>query len=176
MPLITDAKALESLYRENQPLVHGMVVYCKAFVAPRHLQFEELEQEAALHCWKALRTYDSSFGTQVSTHIYNCVRNGLATYCRTWRKSGYQCCRESCDNGFNIAVDYPDLKDFEDVECFDNLLSCLDPKSKTIFRMIFVEGLQQMEVANQLNLSRQRLGQLYHRALRRLRERMMVLA
>ena len=163
----------ESLYLENERLVHGFLN--QNF---KNSAFDEdVQQVAKMGLWKACLAFDESRGVSLSTFAYSIMRNEVLVYFRAQKKSIKPTCSiydviSEAENGDRLAVidTIPSIDSAED--CIPSMaieaaLSGLSERHKTIVKMC-VAGYKQREVAEAVGYNQVYVGRVYGRFKRKL--------
>mgnify|MGYP001478432231 FL=1 len=131
---------------------------------------EDLIVVGKLAALKALRTYDGTKKTKLSTYIYMKVRYAMKDELRKL--------------GNNKGIEFVTLKDGEIETSIDieelilsrekttklkELMTNLTPREKQIIELLYWNGMTLMEVACHINLKESRVAQIHKEVLKKLR-------
>lgn len=155
------------------------------FVAtyPIYKNYDELMSVCDIAIFTALSKYDKSKGKSLITYLWTCIRNALLMDMRKIRKhkmvtkSIYECINKYSDIGDRIylidIIEDVESSKFADFNSDERLIDCvkesllhllkekkINDKTYKIFIMYLLDGKNQNDIANELELSQSYISRL----------------
>lgn len=155
----------------------------------RKFLVEDLEQVAAMECWKLLDRFDEARGLKLATYFGRRIRGAMQDYLRKFGyllNGGARTGRaehflqiagtdrlpkkhEPNESIVVVADQRASRSQLDDRDAFEHLLRNLTQQEKQCLRLYFREGLTMKEASRILNLSESRVSQITSEAISRLR-------
>ncbi len=170
-----DETAMDKLIDKNKRLVYK--------INHKFGNTEDGIQEGILAFYDAVRTFDLSYSTKFTTHLYAWIENRIRQYREkllygTTRhyikkcKSGeLEYKKEELPNEITGSEEDNYLK-IEQLSILKPLLKKLTQQEQTVIQKLYFEGYTQFEIANQMKLRKQRISFIHQTALAKLRSKL----
>lgn len=147
---------LESLYRRMYP---GLLLYAVKHAGERHdFLAEDCVQDAIFNAWKRREAFDSIYA--LKSFLYISIRNEIVSLQRRERAQERYVAQLEGEAFFEETV-----IDSETQGILYNAIRSLPEKERRIFEMSFIEGLKNVEIAEQLGVSDSTVKKTKARAL-----------
>lgn len=140
-------------------------------------EYEDIKQEALLGLWKACQTFDDSRGC-FSTYAYPCISNTINIYIRSIRKhqdNDISLFTPTTDNLYLedlLGGEDVNIEQLEDTMILESLRedinNCiLDNRERKVYNL-FLDGLKQHEIANEIGASQPVVSRIERRVIKRI--------
>jgi RNA polymerase sigma factor (sigma-70 family) len=155
------------------------------------MDLEDFKQAAIIGLWKALQTFNAKRQPSLRAHVQCTVRRRIQDAIRDCDEVGRELRKKGVygprsledivsaggcdDSGLKVLRELAASTDFDAqvdaYEAMDRLLAGLSLKHRTVMYMLVVAELPQWKVARIVGLAQARVHQLYHEAMKWLRDK-----
>lgn len=154
---------LELLYRRVYP---GLLLYAVKNAGDRHdFLAEDCVQNAIFNAWKRRDSFDSIY--TLKSFLYTAIKNEIISLYR--KRKAQERYSSQLEDELCFANS---IIDQETQLLLYNAIRCLPDKERQIFELSFIEGLKNLEIAEQLGVSDSTVKKTKAKALETLREKL----